>query len=102
MVAVTLKSAKARLNELVNRALEGEDIVLMKGSRHVAQIMPISDADIAIAPRLTNAEAKRFIDNIERQRAEGRTRVFSSAEEAVEHLRRDFEKPSPRKRRNGK
>lgn len=101
MLAVTLKTAKARLNELVNRALDGEDVVLMRGSRHVVAFRPITEDDLSLTPMLTDAEAKRFIDHIEKQRAEGHTRVFPSAEEAVEFLRQS-PKAASRKRRNAK
>ena len=102
MVAVTLKVAKAKLNELVDRAIRGEDVVLMKGSRHVASIVPITENDLELAPRLTDEQASRVLDQIRRERTEGRMRRFSSAAEAVATLRREFNIPSNRPRRRRK
>lgn len=99
MIAVTLKDAKAKLNELVDRAIHGEDVVLMKGSRHVATIIPITDSDLELVPRLTDAQAARVLDEIRRERAEGRTRRFSSPEKAVTWLCREFKVPPTRRRR---
>ena len=90
MVAVTLKEAKAKLNELVERALRGDDVVLMKGSRHVASIVPITEDDLELAPRLTDDQASRVLEQIRRERAEGRLRRFSSAKRAVATLRREL------------
>ena len=42
MQAVTIREAKARLNALVEAALRGEQVVLMRGSQHVAAIVPVS------------------------------------------------------------
>ena len=99
MIAVTLKDAKARLNELVDRAIHGEDVVLMKGSRHVATLIPITENDLELTPRLTDAQATRLWDQIRRERAEGRLQRFSSPEKAVAWLRREFKIPSSRRRR---
>lgn len=102
MVAVTLKLAKAKLNELVDRAMRGEDVVLMKGSRHVASIVPITENDLQLAPKLTDEQASRVLDQIRRERAEGRMRRFTSPEEAVATLRREFNIRSNRPRRRRK
>ena len=45
MKAVTIKEAKARLNALVEAAERGEQVVLMRGSKHVAVILPVSAED---------------------------------------------------------
>jgi prevent-host-death family protein len=60
MQAVTIREAKARLNALVEAAERGEQVVLMRGSKHVASIVPISAADLELAPRLTDAQAGRL------------------------------------------
>ncbi len=101
MVSVTLKAAKARLNELVNRASRGEDVVLMKGSRHVATIVPITEEDLALTPRLSDEQAARVMDQIRRERAGGRMRRFANPAQAVATLRREFSVPSRRPRGQG-
>jgi len=86
MVAVTIKEARARLNWLVAAVLRGEQVVLMRGSRHVAAIVPVSSKDLEIAPRLTDGQAERFWREIAAERRRGAVASFASAEAAVAHL----------------
>lgn len=88
MIAVTIKEARVHLNRLVERALQGEDVVLLRGSRHVVSLVPIDAGDIEIRPRLTDAQAERLWREIAGQRKAGRLRSFPSAQAAVAHLRR--------------
>ena len=60
MICATLKEAKAKLNKLVEQAAAGEDIVLMRGSKHVAAIVPIGEEDIQLAIRLSDTQAARL------------------------------------------
>ena len=87
MRAVTIKEAKAKLNELIEAAANGEDVVILRGSEHVAAIIPITEADLELSTRITDEQARRLWRDIEAERAAGRARVFDSAEGAVEHLR---------------
>lgn len=88
MRAVTIKEAKARLNELVDAAVTGEQVVLMRGAKHVAAIVPVSADELEIAPRLTDPQAERLWRQLAEERRTGRTRTYRSAEDAVAHLRR--------------
>ncbi len=100
MVAVTVKAAKSRLDELVNRARDGEQIVLVKGSRRVASISPFFEDDAPLT--ITDAQAKRLIEESDRDNAEGRGKLFPNAEKAVEYLHRKLDIPVGRKRRRPK
>jgi prevent-host-death family protein len=95
MRAVNIKEAKAHLNELVDAASRGEEVVLMRGSKHVAVLVPISDADVELAPRLADAQAERLWRRLADERAAGTVATFESAEAAVEALSRG---PQPRAR----
>ena len=53
MKAVTIRDAKARLNALVEAAERGEHVVLMRGSKHVAAIVPLSADDSIPGSELT-------------------------------------------------
>ncbi len=64
MVAVTLQEAKAKLNSLVEMALRGEAVVLMRGAQIVAMIQPISADDIEINPHLTDSQAQKFWEEV--------------------------------------
>ncbi len=86
MRAVTMKEAKARLNQLVEAATRGEQVVLMRGSKHVAAIVPISVDELELAARLTDAQAERLWKRLAEERVSGRTLVFDSPEAVVRHL----------------
>ena len=88
MRAVTLKEAKARLNELVDAATRGEQVVLMKGARHVAAIVPLSAEELELPPRLTDAQAERLWRSLADEQRKGRARTFASAAEAVAYLQK--------------
>lgn len=60
MRAVTIKEAKAKLNELVDRAVAGEQVVLMRGAKHVVAIVPVSADELELPTRLTDDQAARF------------------------------------------
>ena len=51
-------------------------------------LTPITQDDLELAPRLTDAQAQRFWDRIERQRQEGKLLSFDSPEKAVAGLKR--------------
>lgn len=86
MRAVTIKEAKARLNALVDAAVGGEHVVLMRGARHVAAIVPISAEDLELVPRLTDDQAARLWKQLADERARGSMAVFAGVEAAVSHL----------------
>jgi prevent-host-death family protein len=102
MQTVTIREAKARLNALVDAAERGEQVILMRGSRLVAAIVPVSSADLELAPRLTDPQAERLWKQIEGERASGASLVFEGPAEAVAHLssraqRKARRNPAPRK-----
>ena len=89
MRAVTIREAKAHLNELVEAANRGEQIVLLRGSKHVAAIVPISDADLELHARLTDAQAERLWRDLAAERRDGSMLLFDAPEDARAHLSRD-------------
>jgi prevent-host-death family protein len=86
MRAVTIKEAKAHLNELIDAAAAGEQVVLLRGSRHVAAIIPITQEQLELVAELTDAQAGRFWARLDAERKRGALRTFRSAEAAVAHL----------------
>jgi prevent-host-death family protein len=83
MVCATLKDAKAKLNRLVEYAMAGEDVILMKGSKHVAAIVSISDDDIELSTRLSDAQAAKLWERIAAEIAEGRAKEVERPEEIL-------------------
>jgi prevent-host-death family protein len=97
MHTVTIREAKARLNALVDAAERGEQVVLMRGSRLVAAIVPVSADDLELAPRLTDPQAERLWRQIAGERASGASVVFDAPERAVAHLASPARKTALRK-----
>lgn len=83
MRAVTIKEAKARLNELVEAAHNGEQVVLLRGSEVVAAIVPITADDLELNLPLNDAQAERLWQAVETERRAGRLMTFETAEELV-------------------
>ncbi len=92
MHTVTIREAKARLHALVDAAERGEQVVLMRGSRLVAAIVPVSADDVELAPRLTDPQAERLWKQIEGERASGASLVFDAPAKAAAYLA----SPSPK------
>ena len=99
MKSVTLREAKAHLNQLVEAARRGEQVVLMRGSKHVAALVPISDEELELAPRLTDEQAGRLWQQLKQRHLSGKTAVFASVERAVAHLGKDRRRGPARTKR---
>ena len=95
MHAVTIREAKARLNALVEAAQRGEQVVLMRGSRHVALIVPLTEADLEVSSRLSDAQAARLWAEIATGVRDGTSVVMKRPDEAVESLLRARSLPRP-------
>ncbi len=99
MQAVTIREARARLNALVEAAERGEQVVLMRGAKHVALIVPLSAEDLEVSPRLTDAQAERLWRQIAAERNDGESVVVETAERAVAFLTQGTSPPRRRRRR---
>jgi len=88
MQAVTIREAKARLNALVEAAEQGEQVVLMRGAKHVALIVPLTADDLEVAPRLTDGQAERLWARLAAERRDGSSVVMDGPEKAVAFLSR--------------
>lgn len=86
MRAVTIREAKARLNQLVEAAARGEQVVLMRGSKHVAAIVPLSAEELELPARLSDPQAERLWQQLAAERREGTIIELGGPEEAVAHL----------------
>lgn len=98
MQAVTIREAKARLNALVEAAERGEQIVLMRGAKHVALIVPLSEEDIEVSGRLTDAQAERLWGQIGAERRDGASVVMETADAAVAFLSKGKTRRRPPRR----
>ena len=101
MQAVTIREAKARLHALVEAAERGEQVVLMRGAKHVALIVPLSAEDLEVSPRLTDARAERLWHQIAAERGDGSSVVMETPEKAVAFLGKKASRPRGGRRRGG-
>ena len=92
MTSVALKP-KTELTDLVARAIKGENIVLTKGRRVVASIVPATGESVFVFHPLTSPQNARLDRRIARERSQNRVRDFESAEQAVEVLRAEWSRP---------
>jgi prevent-host-death family protein len=98
----TIKDAKAHLNELVDAAVRGEQVVLMRRSRHVAAIVALSPEELELPSRLTDGQAERLWRTLGEERASGKTVELASPAEAVAHLTRASRRRGAASKRSGK
>lgn len=87
MRTVTIRDAKAHLNELIEAACQGEEVVLMRGSKHVAAIVPLTEDDLELAARLTDAQAGRLWSSLAAETRSGSTLVVASSQAAISRLK---------------
>jgi len=83
MIAVNLQEAKAKLNQLVEAACAGEDVVLMRGSKVIATLKPLSEKDLEISPQISDDQAERFWKEVDRPSKH----TSRSIKKAVERLK---------------
>ena len=86
MICTNLRDAKASLNRLVDRAIEGDDVVLMRGSKPVAAIIRISEEDMNLTLPIHDAVATKIWNLVAKERASKQLKVFGSADKAVAEL----------------
>ncbi len=84
MITATLQEAKAKLNQLVEKARSGETVVLLRGSEIVAEIRPLSAVDLEVSPRLSDRQAERFWQEVQ----ESASRSFATPVAAVSFLKK--------------
>jgi prevent-host-death family protein len=84
MITTSISETRRRLSELIELARRGEEVVIIKDSRPVAALTPISSADLEMATRITDEQARRFHAFVD---AEKKT-SFPSAKAAVASLQK--------------
>jgi prevent-host-death family protein len=86
MVTASVTETRRRLSELIELARRGEEVVIIKDSRPVAALQPIDAEDLELIPRLTDRQARRFIEWTEAQPKKS----FRSGAAAVHWLKKDM------------
>ena len=89
MKTVTISEAKATLSALVDAAKQGEQILIMRGSKPAVTLTPVSEADLAFWPSVPAAALAEFDREIETDRKNGDLkRVGRNAAAAAKALKR--------------
>ena len=86
MITRSITETRKHLGELIELARKGEEVVIIKDSRPVATLTPISDSDLQLAPiTLTDEQAAK----LHRRMDESKKFTFGDAESAVQFLKKD-------------
>jgi prevent-host-death family protein len=89
MKLVTVSQAKSRLSSYIKSAEEGEQVVIMRGSKPAVILRPISEDDLSAIPEIPASALAEFDAEIERDRKAGRlVKLGDTPGEAVAALRR--------------
>lgn len=87
MITQSVSEARRKLGELIELARQGEDVVIIKDSKPVATLTPISDANLRFVP-LSPAKMRRLRARIKKERGF----TFPSVEAAVQSMKKQFRK----------
>lgn len=90
MKMVTVSGAKSRLSAYIKAAEEGEEIVIMRGSKPAVMLRPVTEADLALSAEFSTATLADFEKEVAADRSAGRLKKLgdSPAEAAVSLRRR--------------
>lgn len=89
MKLVTVSQAKSRLSAYIKSAQDGENVVIMRGSKPAVILKPISEEDLDPIPEIPLRALKKFDREIKEDRKHGRVvRIGSTPAEAAAYLRR--------------
>jgi len=68
MKLVTVSQAKSRLSAYIKSAEEGEEVVIMRGSKPAVLLRPISEQDLNVVPEIPASALAKFEAEIARDR----------------------------------
>jgi len=89
MKLVTVSQAKSKLSSYIKSAEDGEEVVIMRGSRPAVILRPISENELSAIPEIPASALAEFEAEIERDRSAGRLlKLGDTPTEAVAALRR--------------
>ena len=72
MKLVTVSQAKSKLSSYIKSAEEGEQVVIMRGSKPAVILRPISENELSASPEISASALMEFDAEIERDRKAGR------------------------------
>jgi prevent-host-death family protein len=90
MITASVSETRRKLSDLIEQARKGEEVVIIKDSRPVAELGAIDARDLELATSVTDRQARRLIEIAE----SGPKKTFGSAAAAARFLKKD--KPGKR------
>jgi antitoxin (DNA-binding transcriptional repressor) of toxin-antitoxin stability system len=89
MKMVTVSQAKTRLSAYIKFAEEGQQVVIMRGSKPAVLLRPVSENDLNFFPELSPSAVPGFEKEIQLDRAEGQLKKLGDKPaKAAKALRR--------------
>ena len=90
MKLVNISQAKTHLSSLIEAAEQGEEVMILRGSRPAVTLLKVTEADLHFNPEISMKGLEEFDSEIERDRKEGAL-VFlgDTGSQAVDALKRD-------------
>ena len=90
MKLVTVSQAKSRLSSYIKSAQEGEEVVIMRGSKPAVLLRPVSENDLNLVPEVPASALAEFEAEIARDRKTGSLiKLGATPAEAAANLRRN-------------
>ena len=89
MKLVTVSQAKSKLSSYIKSAEDGEQVVIMRGSKPAVILRPISEDELSAVPEIPASALAEFDAEIERDRKAGKlVKLGSTPAEASANLKR--------------
>ena len=90
MKLVNISQAKTHLSSLIEAAEQGEEVMILRGSRPAVTLLKVTEADLHFNPEISMKGLEEFDSEIERDRREGALLFLGkTGSEAVDALKRD-------------
>ena len=90
MKLVNISQAKTHLSSLIEAAEQGEEVMILRGSRPAVTLLKVTEADLHFNPEISMKGLEEFDSEIEKDRREGAL-IFlgDTGSQAVDALKRD-------------
>jgi prevent-host-death family protein len=88
MKTYTISEAKAKLSALVQAAEEGQEILIMRGSKPAVTLTPVSEDELSFWPQVPESALADFDREIEADRKAGALKPLGRGAAAVKGLGR--------------
>jgi antitoxin (DNA-binding transcriptional repressor) of toxin-antitoxin stability system len=90
MKLVNISQAKTHLSSLIEAAEQGEEVMILRGSRPAVTLLKVTEADLHFNPEISMKGLEEFDSEIERDRREGALLFLGdTGSHALDALKRD-------------